>query len=165
MLYNMKEGNILEVYVGVSNHSKEQTKENIEDFIGYVSSGVLNAVIYIFENGDVLQFCGKNNLFRVESVKIYGKTPNIRILKMREREQLSGKLNFLYCGEEKSENLSLLIPGEVLSSIIEYSLSFPHEEGWNSYLTHLCDKFELYIDYCFMSKKGFTKVAIKESKL
>lgn len=161
MIYNMKDGDILEVYVGVSSHSKDQTKENIEDFIGYVSSGVLNAVIYVFENGDVLQFCGKNNLFRVESVKMFGDTPNVRILKLRERKQLSGKFNFLYCGEEVSENLSLLIPGEVLFSIIEYTLSFNHEEGWNSYLAHLCDKFDLYMEYCFMSKNGLIKVSIK----
>lgn len=160
MFYSVNDNGILNVNIGKSARSKEQAMYYIANHIKGVSSGELLAVIYTFENDDVLQFCGNKDLFRVECLKDLGNTPNIRALKMYERANLPGKFSFMYGENKASYDISALIPGDILSEIIEYTIFYDKKDSWESYLTHLCNKFNLYTDYYFMSSRGFTKIYV-----
>ncbi len=161
MFYRIKGSTILEVYIGKNDYSKIGAEKQIKKAIQYVSCGIFHAVIYVFENGDVLQFTGRQELFYVESVKVFGKTPNLCILTMPERECLSGEYTFPYCGQKVSENLSAMVTGAVLYEIIEYTFFHYNEGKWGQYIKTLCEKLHLKSHYYFLAKGKRVNVCLQ----
>ena len=59
---------VLTVNIEDTKVSKQKAIRYTEYFKNLVSSGITSAVIYVFSNGDVLQFCGGKDYFCLESI-------------------------------------------------------------------------------------------------
>ena len=109
----------------------------------------------------MLQFCGENDLFYVESLKLLGTTPNICILEMNERRELQGEYSFSYDKETLQEDLSAMVTKEGLSQIIEFMLTVDFKEDWMHYIGRLCDRLALYTEEYFIAREGRAYFFIK----
>lgn len=163
MICKIKECEIVEVYVGESRFAREEAEKNLSDLIDFVSSGVFNAVIFTFTNGDVFQFVGKNNLFRLEGIKMIGKTPNVSLLKMNERKNLTGKFKALYCGKLEADDEATMIVRETLFNALKYAFHHHGKTEWQQLIFDICQNFDLYKQSCFISEKyGFVTIGCHE---
>lgn len=91
----------------------------------------------------MLQFCGEDDLFYIETVKVINDKPEILNLKMKERAELSGEYTYAYCDTEITEKLSAMITKDKLCEIISYQLSNYPSDDWHGYIAEMCSKLNL----------------------
>lgn len=123
-----------------------------------VSSGELNAVIYVLDGGDVLQSCGRNGLFQVEIVNMIGKTPNNRLLQAPERASVPGTYRYEFCGEEITGPRSEMLTRWSVLEIVRWMLQADLSGGWCDYLPRLCDELGLTIRYAVTMGRRFVTI-------
>lgn len=143
LVHNLKDNEILEIYVHTEPREITEFKAASDLIIEAVSCNDISAVIIVFENGDVLQFCGEGGLFYIETVKVINDKPEILNLKMKERAELNGEYTYAYCGTEIAEKLSAMITKDKLCEIIAYLLSNYPSDDWNGYIAEMCRKLNL----------------------
>ena len=149
---------VLNVNIEDSDFSRKKAIRYIEYFKKLVSSNLIGAVIYIFPNGDVLQYCGGKDYFRLEYVKILGSTPNIRLIRMHGQKNISEEYSYKYCDKYYIEPVSDMIPSSDLYRILRYAITADSTE-YHSFLDNLCTRFDLYTEYAFMTQNGFCKIS------
>ena len=155
-------GHVLTVYISEDENTKAKAVQTLERFKWLVSTNAFAALIYEFENGDVLQYCGGKEYFILEYIKMIGETPNIRRIKMNSRKNIAGKYGYYY-GEDYGETDECeMITSELLSELIVYTIN-SDKTDWLEFLDGMYRKYDLYADSYTMTGKGLTKISIKES--
>ena len=155
-------GHVLTVNIFETEEYKTKVLETIERIKWLISTNAFAALIYVFENGDVLQYCGGKEYFILEYIKMVNKTPNIRRIKMNSRKSLTGMYGYYY-GEDYGESIeSDMISSELLSELIRYTIN-ADKSNWLKLIDDMCTKFDLHTDAYTMTSKGQTKIGIKET--
>ena len=152
---------VLNVTIEETEESKQKAIRYTEYFKKLVTSGITSAVIYIFSNGNVLQFCGGKDYFHLESVKIYGRTPNIIHLKALAQKNMTDKHIYTYCGSAFRQPLENMIASKELSAIIRYAI-MADKTDYADFIDKMCEEFKLYKSYGFMTSEGQVKITVKE---
>ena len=153
---------MLTVYISEDENTKAKAVQTIERFKWLVSTNAFAALIYEFENGDVLQYCGGKEYFILEYIRMIGKTPNIRRIKMNSRKKLAGKYWYYY-GEDYGETDECeMITSALLSELIVYTIN-SDKTDWLEFLDNMCRKYDLHTDSYTMTGKGLTKISINKS--
>jgi len=154
-------GHVLTVYVSENECSKDKVIQTIERFKWLIQINAFVALVYEFENGDVLQYCGGKEYFVLEYVKMVGKTPNIRRIKMNSRKELTGMYGYYY-GDNYCEIIeSDVVSSVLMSELIVYTIN-SDKSNWVMFLDHMCEKYDLHTDSYIMTSKGMTKINIKD---
>lgn len=155
-------GHVLTVYISEDESVKEKAVQTIERFKWLISINAFAALIYEFENGDVLEYCGGKDYFILEYIKMVGETPNIRRIRMNSRKALKGMYGHYY-GDDYHEVIENdVVSSSLMSELIVYTIN-SDKSNWLQFLDSMYEKYDLHADSYTMTSKGFTKISIKDS--
>ena len=154
LAHDLKGDEILEIYIHSEPREIDEFKASLDLIIESVSCNDISAVVIVFKNDDVLQFCGEDDLFYIETVRVLNDKPQIRSLKMKERAELSGGYTYAYCDTEITEKLSAMITKDKLCEIISYHLSNYPSDDWHGYIAEMCSKLNLDTEAVYLESEN-----------